>query len=37
MTGARLKESDVISPGAVVTLVFKQCRAVRRVVIVEGD
>jgi len=33
---ARLKEGDVISAGVVVTLVFKQCGAVKRV-IVEGN
>lgn len=33
---ARLKDGDVISAGVVVTLVFKQCGAMKRV-IVEGD
>jgi len=33
---ARLKEGDVISAGAVVTLVFKRCGVVKKV-IVEGD
>jgi len=33
----KLREGDVISPGAVVTLTFKRCGTTRRVVPMEDD